>query len=113
MHKWLALLAVSIAVPAAAQDIATKDLVTRENAILCMLPDNVAAANERAVAKSQTVLAAMGCLRSQAGIRTEVVASTDQAVLQVRFYPAGISTGVTLWALPTALVPRNTASARL
>ena len=60
-------------------------------------------ANDPAVAKSAIVLQAMGCIRIEAGIRSRLLngVSSDQP-WQVRFYPAGISSGVVLWAMPSA-----------
>jgi hypothetical protein len=49
----------------------------------------------------------MGCLRSEAGIRTRVVRNTPDGAWQVRFYPQGISGGVMLWGRPEAFTSRD------
>ena len=94
---------LSIGTAAADQD----DLVTAPNAILCMSADSLETATAPPVAKSQVVLQAMGCLRSEAGIRTRMVQSVTDGLWQVRFYPAGMSGGVVLWGRPSAFVPAN------
>jgi hypothetical protein len=78
-------------------------LFTAPDAILCLARDNVGTANLPAVAKSQTVLNAMGCLRTEAGIPISVIDRNHAGgPTRVRFYPAGISTGIVLWALPSS-----------
>jgi hypothetical protein len=84
------------------------EAVTASDAILCLRAENVGAANNSKIAQSQVVLKAMGCLRSEAGIRSLVLDKTgSEAPVRVVFYPAGISGGVLLWALPSALVNLN------
>jgi hypothetical protein len=77
---------------------AEPEVLTADRAVLCLSQENAAVAREPAVAKSQAVLRAMGCLRVGAGIRVEVLASNEDETWQVRFFPAGISRGVVLWA---------------
>jgi hypothetical protein len=78
------------------------ELITAHNAILCVAPGNLNGAYH-AAAKSQRVLQGMGCLRTEAGIRTRLL---DGVALdrpwRVRFYPTGISGGVELWGLPSS-----------
>ena len=108
---------ISLAIACAVLSIGTAsadqdDLVTAPNAILCMSADSLETATAPPVAKSQVVLRAMGCLRSEAGIRTRMVQAAPGGLWQVRFYPAGISGGVVLWARPSAFVPANGSQAR-
>src|SRR5262245_12409996 len=99
MKPFLTLLLVALGAGSAA---AEEDLITAPNAILCMSADSLNTATAAPVAKSQVVLRAMGCLRSEAGIRTRVVRNTHDGAWQVRFYPQGISGGVMLWGRPEA-----------
>lgn len=78
------------------------DLVTAPDAILCMSADSLDIATRPAVARSQTVLRAMGCMRSPGGIRTTMLRNATAGAWQVRFYPAGIGGGVVLWGRPDA-----------
>jgi hypothetical protein len=78
-----------------------EDMVTAPDAILCMSADSLDTATAPPVAKSQIVLRAMGCMRSQAGIRIRMMQNANGA-WQVRFYPAGMSGGVVLWGRPSA-----------
>ncbi len=78
------------------------DLVTAPNAILCMNADSLQAATAPAVARSQVVLRAMGCLRSEGGIPIRMIHDSPDGSWQVRFYPAGMSGGVVLWGQPSA-----------
>ena len=96
------LAALSGVAPSLAASAGT-ELLTVQNAILCMSPDNVRTANEAAVAKRPPVLKAMGCIRSPGGIRSQLLndAPVDEP-WEVRFYPAGISAGVVLWGLASA-----------
>jgi hypothetical protein len=88
------------------------ELITADNAILCLAPENLKAANEPAVAKSQTVLRGMGCLRTGSGIRAQRFEDPEVGpVWRVRFYPQGISGGLTLWALPSAFDAARTTAA--
>lgn len=91
-----------MASPAMGQPI---EVTTAPDAILCLSRENVAMAHKLAVAKSQAVLSAIGCLRVEAGIRSrllETVAASGP--VRVRFYPAGISAGLVLWALPSSFL---------
>jgi hypothetical protein len=108
---------ISLAIACAVLSIGTAsadqdDLVTAPNAILCMSADSLEKATAPPVAKSQLVLRAMGCLRSEAGIRTRMVQAVSGGLWQVRFYPAGMSGGVVLWARPSAFVPADVSQAR-
>jgi len=45
----------------------------------------------------------MGCLRSASGVPIRVLdPKAGEGPVKVRFYPAGISTGIDLWALPSS-----------
>jgi hypothetical protein len=105
MRIQLAILCAVLSIGTAAAD--QDDLVTAPNAILCMSADSLETATAAPVAKSQVVLQAMGCLRSEAGIRTRMVQTTPGGLWQVRFYPAGMSGGVVLWGRPSAFAPAN------
>ena len=84
------------------------ELVTAQNAILCVSPDNLDTANQSSVAKSQLVLRAMGCIRTETGIRARLLEGSDvPRPWRVRFYPAGISGGVELWGLPSSFTMPN------
>jgi hypothetical protein len=100
MRLQFAILAIVLGTAAAAAD--PVELVTAPDAILCLSAENLAAATHPAVAKSQIVLRAMGCMRSQAGIRSRVVRNAPDGAWQVRFYPQGISGGVVLWGRPSS-----------
>jgi hypothetical protein len=80
------------------------ELVTAPDAILCLDADTLDTAVTPAVAKSQTVLRAMGCMRSGGGIRTRVMGQSPDGSWQVRFYPSGISGGVVLWGRPSSFI---------
>jgi hypothetical protein len=80
----------------------TDELVTAPDAILCMSADSLDIATKPTVARSQTVLRAMGCMRSPGGIRTTMLRNASDGAWQVRFYPAGIGGGVVLWGRPEA-----------
>jgi hypothetical protein len=100
MRPFLTVLLIALGAGAAAAD--SDDLITAPNAILCMSADSLGTATAAPVAKSQVVLRAMGCLRSEAGVRTRIVRNTSDGAWQVRFYPQGISGGVMLWGRPEA-----------
>jgi hypothetical protein len=81
------------------------DLFTVTNAILCVNPDNLDIARHPAVAESHLVLRAMGCLRTEVGIRARLLegSTTDPGrPWRVQFYPRGISGGVALWGLTSS-----------
>jgi hypothetical protein len=105
MRIQLAILCAVLSIGTAFSD--QDDLVTAPDAILCMSADSLETATAPPVAKSQIVLQAMGCLRSEAGIRTRMVQAAPGDLWQVRFYPAGMSGGVVLWARPSAFVPAD------
>jgi hypothetical protein len=82
------------------------ELITAQNAVLCVAPDNLDIAKQAAAAKSWRVLQAMGCFRTVAGIRIRLVEGAPiHEPWRVRFYPAGISEGVELWGLATSFTP--------
>jgi hypothetical protein len=88
--------------PALADDSGT-ELLTVQNAILCMNPDNLRTANHPTLVRRPFLLRAMGCIRIGSGIRSRLINRTAAGEpWQVRFYPEGISTGVVLWGLPSA-----------
>jgi hypothetical protein len=86
------------------------EFITAPTAILCVEPDNVDIAHHPDVAGSPLVLRSMGCLKPGPGIRTLLLddSPADQP-WRVRFYPEGISGGITLWALPSSLLDVNRA----
>ena len=88
-------------------------ILTADNAVLCLDQENAAVARDRAIAKSQAVLRAMGCLRVGAGIRVEVLATNEDETWQVRFFPAGISRGVVLWAHASSFAETRVAKTAL
>ena len=99
----LAMVSAIVASVSAARAEPADELMTAQNAILCVSPDNLETANQVSVAKSQPVLRAMGCLRAETGIRTRLLEGSDvQRPWRVRFYPTGISSGVELWGLPSS-----------
>lgn len=104
MHRQLAILSVVLTVPIAAAADDLQEFVTAPDAILCVSADNLKAAAKPAVAKSQVVLRAMGCLRSEPGIRTRIVRNGPDGSWQVRFYPEGMSGGVVLWGRPSSFI---------
>ena len=110
MRIQLAVLCAILSIGTASAD--QDDLVTAPNAILCMSADSLQTATAPPVSKSQVVLRAMGCLRSEAGIRTRMVRAAPGGLWQVRFYPAGISGGAVLWARPSAFVPADGSQAK-
>ena len=105
MRIQLAILCAILGIGTASAD--QDDLVTAPDAILCMSAESLETATKAPVARSQTVLQAMGCLRSEAGIRTRMVQAVPGGLWQVRFYPAGMSGGVVLWGRPSAFVPAD------
>jgi hypothetical protein len=97
------LLAILISTVFAATALAAEDGVTAEDGILCLAPSSLHQANQPEVAKSQQRLRALGCLRAEPGIRLTVLDGPKiGGPLRIRFYPQGISTGVTLWGLPSS-----------
>ena len=110
MRIRLAIFCAVLSIGAASAD--QDDLVTTPNAILCMSADSLETATALPLAKSQVVLQAMGCLRSEAGIRTRMVQAAPGGLWQVRFYPAGMSGGVVLWARSSAFVPADGSQAK-
>ena len=78
------------------------EFVTAPDAILCLRADSLATAP--AAGKSQAALRAMGCLRSEGGIRTRLVRNVSGGAWQVRFYPDGIGRGIVLWGRPSSFL---------
>jgi hypothetical protein len=82
-----------------------------QGGILCRIPENVHIANQPAVAKSDLVLQAMGCLRMQAGIRSHLldralpgdIGDTWRVLIYDRRVPSTI-----LWGLPKAFARAET-----
>ena len=107
MRHQLAILSTILTLGTVASAAEPDELITAPNAILCMSADSLGTATTAPVAKSQVVLRAMGCLRSEAGIRTRVVRNTPDGAWQVRFYPQGISGGLMLWGRPEAFTSRD------
>jgi len=100
MRIQIAILSVILSVGTAAA--ADDELVTAPDAILCMTADSLVTASAPPVAKSQIVLRAMGCMRSEAGIPIRLVQNAPDGTWQVRFYPVGMSGGVVLWGRPSS-----------
>jgi hypothetical protein len=77
--------------------------ITASDAILCVSPSNLDFAHHPTVRKSQAVLKAMGCFRTEGGIQARLLERSDPGnIWRVRFYPMGISGGVVLWGLPSS-----------
>jgi hypothetical protein len=92
--------------PAGSQELA--EVKTAAGAILCLSAENVAVANRPSISRNQTVLSRMGCLRVGAGIDSRMLDDpTSSGPIRVRFYPAGISDGLVLWALPSSFLGRD------
>lgn len=105
MRIALALLSAVLSSAASAAD--PEELLTAPDAILCLRAESLETATVPDVARSQIVLRAMGCLRSEAGVRTRMVGNAPGGgaparAWQVRFYPDGISSGVVLWGKPSS-----------
>jgi hypothetical protein len=100
-------LLVVVLLLAATADIAraqSVELTTAHNAILCLGPENLHAANRPAVAKSQKRLRDMRCMRTDAGIPVTLLDGPEiGGPWRIRARPQGISAGVTIWALPSSL----------
>ena len=104
------MLTLALAVnPAAGQGV--NEVMTGPDAILCLSPNNVAAANNPTVSRSQPALRAMGCIRVEAGIRSRLLETASMSgPVRVRFYPTGISAGLTMWALPSSFLASDRAT---
>jgi hypothetical protein len=92
----------------------SQEAVTTADGILCLVPSSLLEANQPAVAKSQQRLQKLGCLRAGAGIRLTVIDGHKvDGPHRIRFYPEGISAGLTLWGLPSSFkLPEDSASLR-
>jgi hypothetical protein len=97
------MVATALAAAVVAAHAEERELVTADNAILCLSPEALGDANRPAIAKSQDRLRGLRCLRSGSGIPITVLedAKTDGPWM-IRFRPQGISGGVTLWGLPSS-----------
>lgn len=97
----VALLLAATADIAKAQSV---ELTTAHNAILCLSPENLHAANRPAVAKSQKRLRDIRCMRTDAGIPVTLLdGPAIGGPWRIQARPQGISAGVTIWALPSSL----------
>jgi hypothetical protein len=75
----------------------TRELVTADNAILCLSPGSLHEANRPTVARNQDRLRGLQCLRTGSGIPLTVIERSHDSIWKVSFRPQGISGGVTLW----------------
>ena len=96
-----ALLAVVLAAFASQASAETKELVTADNAVLCLSAGNVDEATRSG--RSQDRLRSMQCLRIHAGIPLTVLDGDDSPTgpWKIKFRPEGISGGITMWGLPS------------
>jgi len=94
--------------PSEAEPQSLMELLTARGAVLCVSPDTLDIANHPSVMKNLRVLQAMGCIRTEGGIKTTVL---DGGPLdrpwRVRFYPRGISGGVELWTMASSLATKG------
>lgn len=86
---------------------APQEVLTAADAILCLSADRLGQAGTQGRAgrdqRDQERLRALGCLRSPAGVPATLLDEPGVAgSLSVRFRPAGISGGITLWGRPSA-----------
>jgi hypothetical protein len=96
-----ALLAVVLAAIASQASAETQELVTADNAVLCLSAGNVGEATRSG--RSQERLRGMQCLRIHSGIPLTVLDGDDPAgPWKIRFRPEGISGGITMWGLPSS-----------
>jgi hypothetical protein len=88
-----------------------RELVTAQDAVLCLSADSLDAAGAPKVARSQDRLRELGCLRSPAGIPATLLSGSEGTFTwSVRYRPQGMSSGITLWGLPHAFtLPDGTA----
>jgi hypothetical protein len=91
-----------------------RELVTAQDAVLCLSAESLDAASAHKVAKSaksQDRLRELGCLRSPAGIPATLLSGSDGTFTwSVRYRPQGMSGGITLWGRPHAFtLPDGTA----
>lgn len=102
MRSHLLAILVAVAVTPAMAEAPTA-FITASDAILCVSPSNLDFAHHPTVRKSQAVLKAMGCFRTEGGIQARLLERSDPGnIWRVRFYPMGISGGVVLWGLPSS-----------
>jgi hypothetical protein len=102
VHFRLFAILVAVAVTPAMAEVPDA-LITAPDAILCVRPGNLDIAHHPAVWNSQVVLKAMGCFRTEGGIKASLLERSDPGnIWRVRFYPIGINGGVVLWGLPSS-----------
>ena len=91
----------------AAGEADSRELVTGANAILCMRPGNLIQASQPEIAQSQQRLRGLHCMRVDPGIPLTVLERSHASVWKIRFRPAGIPGGVTLWGRVTSFTTPN------
>ena len=94
------ILAVMLAVASSQASAETKELVTADNAVLCLSAGNVGEATRSG--RSQDRLRGMQCIRIHAGIPLTVLDDDSTGPWKIRFRPEGISGGITMWGLPSS-----------
>ncbi len=99
--RWalLLILAVASATPAAAE---STELVTSQDAVLCLRAQDLDAAANHPVGRNPDRLRRLGCLRSPAGVPATLLVSEGSMTWSVRYRPEGISGGLQLWGRPSA-----------
>jgi hypothetical protein len=80
------------------------ELVTAQDAVLCLRAESLDVAAAHPAADSQDRLRRLGCLRSPAGIPATFLGSEGSLTWSVRYRPQGISGGVQLWGRPSSFV---------
>ena len=103
MKKFQIVLAAFLCVGSSAS-MAQESMVTADDAVLCVHRENLAVASDPSVSSSKIVMSHMGCVRIHSGIRTRLLETSGDGIWRVRFFPAGISGGVELWALPSSFM---------
>ena len=100
----LILLAAAAAQAAAAE---SRELVTAANAILCLRPGNLIEASQPEIVQSHQRLRGLRCMRADPGIPLTVLERSHDSIWKIRFRPAGIPGGVTLWGRVTSFTTPN------
>jgi len=80
------------------------ELVTAQDAVLCLRAESLDAAATHPAAGSQDRLRRLGCLRSPAGVPATLLGSEGSVTWSVRYRPQGMSGGVQLWGRPSAFI---------